>query len=113
MDEAEGDPEHQHRGSEKQKLAQSRLPVAPMQVEIKSRAGQTSDSEKRIQARIHQQQIIHSAQASGPRHIEPAQIHRQTQGKKNDRVAPVAALLRIGDRRPRQQPCHHHWQSGI
>src|ERR1700676_4204898 len=61
MDEAERNSQHEHCGREKQKLAQARLPVVPMQVEIKSSAAQAADSKKRVQTRIHQQQIIQPA----------------------------------------------------
>jgi hypothetical protein len=83
-----------------------------MQVEVISRATQAADGDEPIQSRIRQQQVVQPAQARGPSGVEPAQIYGQAQGEKNDRVAPVAVLLRVGHRRPRQEPRDRDRQEG-
>ena len=53
MDETEGNPEDEYGGREKYEFTQARFPVAPVQVEVESRAAQAPDCEEGVQARIH------------------------------------------------------------
>src|ERR1700722_1970754 len=100
------------RRKEKQ-FPQSRLPIAPMKMKIKSRPAQPLDRAESVQPCIYQQQLAEAAQPARPRAFQPAEINRQPQRQQNNRVSPIASLLRIRRRGLTQQPRYRHWQHGV
>src|SRR5277367_232858 len=95
MDEPERQTHSQNDRRKEEQFAQSAFPIAPAQVKVETASAQLTDSQKTVQADVHEEQLIQSLKSTGPRSVEPAEIYCQSQNQQNDAIPPVAALLRV------------------
>ena len=81
-------------GVKKDKLAETGFPVTPFQMKIESASAQLPDRKKSVQACIHQKQFVQGPQAAWPCAVKPPQVDSEAQHQQDERISPVAALLR-------------------
>jgi hypothetical protein len=82
-------------------------------VKIKPGSAQLTNSEKCVKASIHQKKIAPASQAGRPCHVEPAQIHGESESEQNQGIAQVAPLFRVGHARLLHQPGHRDRQKRV
>src|SRR5579862_6541463 len=96
MQKTQSQPKRDDQRSKESQPAQSRLPIAPAKVKIESGPAKPTDHHESVKRRVYKQQLPQPREPVRPQSFQPAQIHSEPKHQKNDRVAPVAELFRIG-----------------
>src|SRR5690348_9637843 len=79
-------------------LAQADGDVGRAEAEVESCAVQLTNCEQCIDACIEQKHLVEDDKVCRPRMLEPTKIDGQAQSCKNEKVAPVAVLIRVDSR---------------
>ena len=113
LDEAERETSGDYDRREENQFSETDFPIGPVKAEIESNAGEFADGKKRVEAGIDEKNFAEGFPTARPSRIKPAKVDGKAEREKDERVAPVSALLGIDFRGLHQEPGHERRKHGI
>ncbi len=101
---AQSEPEWDGKRRIQRKLPQADPHIPETQPQVKADIPQLPHAEKAIDARINEQHLADRRPAVRPGRLQPAQVYSESKPCQEQKVTPVAALLRIRFSRLRGHP---------